>query len=270
MAESRETARAGGPYTVLGVHEHLVAIPSSRVEEMFLLREVAQAPGAPPWQRGVTSLRGRVLPVLDLRVALGIPPAREELAAFLKLLDDREQDHLRWLAELEASVREARTFGLTTDPRRCKFGVWYYAYRASDAVVESELARFEQPHAAIHAVAIEVEALRARGDAAGALRLVEEARAGVLGELVRLFARTREAVRAQHREIGVVVAREGGAVVLAADTAEAVAPLDLHDDASDPVRSGALRAGGVARLARWRARERPVLVLDLEQAIAAQ
>jgi purine-binding chemotaxis protein CheW len=48
-------------------------------------------------------------------------PADESLA-FVAMLEQRKQDHKRWLDELAASVREARAFTLTTDPHACAFG----------------------------------------------------------------------------------------------------------------------------------------------------
>lgn len=258
----------GEPHAIVRVATHLLAIPSSRVEEMFLLGETRRQPGAPEHQRGVVSLRGRVLPVVDVRVCLGAESAVSEVESFVRLLSDREQDHRSWLAELEASVKERRPFGLTTDPHQCKFGRWYDAYRSENVVIAAELARFAQPHAAIHAVAIDVERLKAEGRAEEALRRVVAARTGVLSELVALFERTRNAVRAEHREIGVVTRLGAQAAVLAVDGAEAVAHVDAIAGDDDPVGSGALALDLVRALVRWRERPQPVLVLDLERVAA--
>lgn len=262
--ESRERAAEGAErFAILGVGKHLLALSTHQVSEMFVLPDTRRPPHTPPHHRGVVSLRGRVLPALDLRVCLGLVSARSEVDAFVTLLTEREQDHRAWLAELEASVREGRPFGLATDPHLCKFGRWYDGYRAENVVLQNELARFEQPHADIHALGLEVGRLAAEGNAAEALRRVEAAREGLLAELCRQFERTREVVREQHKEIGVVVRLPGAEAVLVVDRAEAVAPLQPFEDDADPIAAGVLRAELVAGVARWKEASEPVLRLDL-------
>jgi len=255
-------------YGVFGVGPHLVGIQAELVQEMFVLTDVRKPPGIPAYQRGVARLRGSALPAVDLRVCLGHPSAERELADLLQLLRDREQDHLAWLTELEASVREGRSFGLATDPRRCKFGQWYYAFKTDDAVLRGELARFEQPHAEIHALALEVEALRLRGDRDGAQRVVERGRQLQLAQLVVIFEQARRALAEQQKEVGVLVRLDGRAAVLVVDRAEAVVELEPIEAADDPLAAGSLRVDLVPRLARWRGAAQPVLVLDLERVAA--
>jgi len=245
---------------VFGVGTHLVGVPADRIHDIFLLGEVRVPPGCAPHQRGVAVLRGDVLPAIDLRVCLGHPSAPAETEALVRLLGEREEDHRRWLAELEACVRERRAFGLATDPRKCKFGQWFYAFRTDDAVLRGELARFEEPHARIHALAADVLAL----EPAEALARIEGARRGLLAALLELFASARRAVQEAHREVGVTVEVAGRRSVLVVDRAEAVADLEQIPAEDDPVAGGALRVDLVRRLARWRASAAPVLLLDVD------
>ncbi|GEJ56224.1 CZB domain-containing protein [Anaeromyxobacter diazotrophicus] len=255
------TAARGARFCILGVGPHLVALDAGAVQEMFVLPPIHRLPGSRPHQRGVAALRAGTLPAVDLRVCLGLPSATAALEELLQLLRDREQDHLRWLAELTASVREDRAFGLATDPRKCKFGQWYYAFRTDDAVLRGELERFEKPHAAIHALADEVAALRTGGRAEEALQVLERARQGLLAELVRLFEQLRDVVRAQHREIGVAIAGGGRSAVAIVDRAEAVTDLTLVEG-DDPLEASRLGSALVTRTARWAAAKQPVFVLD--------
>lgn len=253
---------------IFGVGSHLVAVHTSQLQEMFVLPVVRRPPGVPDHQRGVVSLRGMVLPAVDLRVCLGFVSAARELDDLVKLLEAREQDHRNWLAELERSLVERRPFGLATDPRKCKFGQWYYAFKTDDAVLRGELARFEQPHAEIHALALEVEALRLRGDRDGAQRVVERGRQLQLAQLVVIFEQARRALAEQQKEVGVLVRLDGRAAVLVVDRAEAVVELEPIEAADDPLAAGSLRVDLVPRLARWRGAAQPVLVLDLERVAA--
>ncbi|OFX21168.1 MAG: hypothetical protein A2V77_12370 [Anaeromyxobacter sp. RBG_16_69_14] len=255
-------------FGVFGVGPHLVGIPVAQVEEMFVLPEIRRPPGLPGYQRGLATLRGSALPAIDLRVCLGLESASVELEAMLELLREREQDHRDWLDELEASVRENRSFTLATDPRVCKFGQWYYSFKAEDAVLRGELAKIERPHTAIHELAGQVEELKTNERQPEALDLLERARRGLLEELVSLCGRLRQALRDQQREIGIMTVLAGRRTVLIVDRAEAVTDLERIPDADDPLASGEMQADLVHRMARWNGSKAPVLLLDVARIAA--
>ncbi len=50
-------------------------LPVSYVQEILRVATITRVPHAPQAVRGVTNMRGRVLPVVDLRVRLGLPEA---------------------------------------------------------------------------------------------------------------------------------------------------------------------------------------------------
>ncbi|MFT3912832.1 MAG: chemotaxis protein CheW [Anaeromyxobacteraceae bacterium] len=256
---------SGDRYGVFAVGNHLIGVPAAQIHEIFQLGEVRVPPNCPPEQRGLAVLRGNVFPALDLRVCLGHVSAREESEALAALLGEREEDHRRWVAELEASVRERRPFRLATDPRKCKFGQWYYAFKSDDAVLRSELAKFEEPHARIHALAIEVGKLVEAGQLDRALERIEQTRRGLLATLVEQFERTRAALHDARKEVGVTVELNGRRSVLIVDRAEAVADLEPIAAEDDPLAAGTLPVDLVRRLARWRGSPAPVLLLDVER-----
>jgi purine-binding chemotaxis protein CheW len=250
-------------FGVFQVSAQLVGVPADRIHEMFILGDVKIPPRCPPYQRGAAVLRGNVYPAIDLRVCMGHVSARAEHEALVTQLSEREEDHRRWLAELEASVREDRPFGLAVDPRECRFGRWYYAFETDDPVLRGVLERFERPHAEIHALAAEVEALKAAGRREDAMRRIAETRTGLLAALLELFRLTRAAMREAHKEIGVTVELSGRRAVLVVDRAEAVADLEELSGDDDPLASAALTLDLFPRMARWRGSAAPVLVLDL-------
>lgn len=51
------------------------AVGILRVREIIEYESVTRVPGAPEWIRGVTNLRGSVLPVVDLAMKFGLPPS---------------------------------------------------------------------------------------------------------------------------------------------------------------------------------------------------
>ena len=56
----------------LGSEEYGVGI--LKVREIIGVMEITAVPHTPPYIKGVINLRGRVIPVLDLRIKFGMPP----------------------------------------------------------------------------------------------------------------------------------------------------------------------------------------------------
>ena len=68
----------GGQYVTLGVDGDRYAAPVSRVREILDLRPIARLPRAPAELLGVIDVRGRSIPVVDLRCLLGLPPGVDD------------------------------------------------------------------------------------------------------------------------------------------------------------------------------------------------
>lgn len=78
-------ARGGVPPAVLGAakgpSKHLIfslgkeefAVPVAKVKEIIGMLEVTPVPHTAEYVRGVINLRGKVVPVIDLRLKLGVP-----------------------------------------------------------------------------------------------------------------------------------------------------------------------------------------------------
>ncbi len=62
-------------YVTLGVGTDLFAAPVARVQEILDMRPIARLPQAPPHLLGMIDVRGQGVPVLDLRLTLGMVPA---------------------------------------------------------------------------------------------------------------------------------------------------------------------------------------------------
>lgn len=174
------------------------------------------------------NLRGTIIPLIDLRVKLGLPSMKMESDALIQSLHDREQDHLNWLRELEACVREHRPFGLAKDPHKCKFGKWYDQFTTEKNQLRMSLQswitlqRMDEPHKIIHATANEVLKRAGQGDFDGALSLIAARRDRELAALIRLFAELRQVVTEHHREVAVVLCYGERRLAVSVDMMEAV------------------------------------------------
>src|SRR5688572_20208125 len=67
-----ESARAGKYLTFQLGNEHY-AIQVLRVREIVKVQHITAVPDTPPEVRGVINLRGKVIPVIDLRLKFGMP-----------------------------------------------------------------------------------------------------------------------------------------------------------------------------------------------------
>jgi len=62
-------------YVTLGVDRDVFAVPVGCVREILDVPAVARLPHAPPFLLGMIDVRGHAVPVVDLRVRLGLPAA---------------------------------------------------------------------------------------------------------------------------------------------------------------------------------------------------
>ena len=70
MAESTQ-------YVTLGVANEIFAAPVAKVQEILDMRPIARLPQAPGTLLGMIDVRGEGIPVVDLRLTLGLPEAAD-------------------------------------------------------------------------------------------------------------------------------------------------------------------------------------------------
>jgi purine-binding chemotaxis protein CheW len=74
-------------YVTLGVDSEVFAVPVETVQEILDMRPISRLPHAPPYLLGMIDVRGRGVPVVDLRVKLGLAPAETTLATRIVVLE---------------------------------------------------------------------------------------------------------------------------------------------------------------------------------------
>lgn len=210
------------PWVITHLGRSLFGLNCAEVREIVIMPEVCGVPGVPEFIRGVINLRGRVTPLVDLRRRLGMHSSSEETEELCRLMEQRAQDHRRWLEELEASVKENRKFTLARDPHQCAFGKWYDNFKTDNIAVSGVLKKFDAPHKRIHALANEIEELVEKGCMEQVLEKFEHARNGVLSTMLRLFADFQQTIR---REIAVVLNGSAGAYAVSVDSVASVEKL---------------------------------------------
>jgi len=210
------------PLVTFIIEKAQYAVSSQYVSTMVAVPATRPVPHAPPYVRGIINMRGKVLPLIDLRLRMGYSSALDEQEEFRQLLARREQDHVNWLNELEASVQEEREFTLTTDPTKCAFGKWYANFQTEDSTLKNFTSKFDRPHRKIHAVAAQVGELVRGGRVEDARKVIETARENELKLMIKLFNKAGRIIRDGHREIAMIIETPAFDYAVAIDQVRAV------------------------------------------------
>ncbi|HEY8551711.1 MAG TPA: chemotaxis protein CheW [Vicinamibacterales bacterium] len=72
-AEHRDLAAMAGKYLTFQLGKEEYGLPVLKVREIIKLLEITPVPQAPPHVKGVINLRGKVIPVIDLRLKFQLP-----------------------------------------------------------------------------------------------------------------------------------------------------------------------------------------------------
>jgi purine-binding chemotaxis protein CheW len=261
-AGARSPAGDTLPYLIVSLHQQSIAIPTRHVREILSIPQVVPMLGAPPHVRGVINVRGEVLQVIDLRLRFGMPHRTKEMEELVEILHAREEDHLNWIHELEASVRERRPFTLARDPHQCKFGKWYDTYQPDNVALQFLWSGLDLPHKRIHALADVVTGHAERGEIEQALALIEHARGTVLAAVIGAFRETSQAIVQANRELVIILDRDDEALAITIDSADVVETIREEDMMELPALLDREGVAVVSRTARREGSDDLLLVLD--------
>jgi len=113
-------------YVTLGVADELFAAPVEKVQEILDMRPIARLPQAPETLLGMIDVRGQGIPVVDLRLTLGLPAAPDNENTRIIVLAIAGQSG----GELRLGLRADRVFEVTIldeddlDPPPAVSGSW--------------------------------------------------------------------------------------------------------------------------------------------------
>ncbi len=249
-------------WVIVETHDQQFAVSANDVREIVVLPDVTAVPNCRPQDRGVINLRGRILPVFDMRKQFGWQSIPDELRDFCKLMGQREEDHRNWLTALEKSVTEKTEFKLATDPTKCAFGQWYCSYKPQSPWIAGLLRKFEAPHAKIHALASAAQASVRRGDDAEAMRLIDGERESTLQEMVSLFQQLKQLMMDTMKEIVLIISNPQGAFGFSVDRALAVERISPEMIKEVPIDPSSRESGSLRRALQRSATGPPTMILE--------
>ena len=255
------------PQVIFYLQDNQFAISAKHVREMVAMPKVVSVPQVPHYIRGVINLRGKVIPVIDLRLKMGLTSSLDEAEDLISLLDQREQDHKNWIAELESSVRERREFKLATDPHKCAFGKWYDNFTTDNRTLASCLKKFDAPHQRIHAIAIKVRTMEEKEDYDSAYEIIDQTKEGELAEMIKLFSEVRSLLKESNSEIAMVLEWQEKAVAICVDSIETVEKLSESNIDEMPETVSALENGCITGIGKRGKDNELVQLLDVGKLI---
>ena len=227
------------PWVVFRLMNENYALGSLHVTAILNQVPVTKMPNCPQYVKGIIRYRDEIFKLLDLRIIAGMESLEKDVEAFQAMLVQREDDHKRWLNELEKSVEEGREFKLATDPHKCAFGKWYYSYTTDNLYLSRLLAKFENPHNTIHSIAQAVEEFKNQGNLTGAKELIAATHDKDLSAMISLFSELKNSYRDSLKEKIILLKNDDDKCALAVDGVIAVEEItETEVENSDAFRAG--------------------------------
>jgi purine-binding chemotaxis protein CheW len=123
MSQDTPTAgRVAGKFLTFQVADEEYGIEINAVREIIGTLPITPVPGAPPEMMGVVNLRGKVIPVVSMRVRFGMPPGEAHPHNVILVVDGRSgpiglfADRVREVANFSAADTEPPpAYGLAVD-----------------------------------------------------------------------------------------------------------------------------------------------------------
>jgi purine-binding chemotaxis protein CheW len=116
------TARSAGKYLTLFLGHEEYGIDVTKVQEIIRMLPITRVPRAPSFIRGVVNLRGRIVPVLELRARLGMDPVEEVRETCIVVVRSADLtmgiivDQVRDVLDIQAAeMHDVPDFGVSVD-----------------------------------------------------------------------------------------------------------------------------------------------------------
>jgi len=104
-------------YITFKLGDELFAIPVAQVREVLDLTEITRVPTAPEYMRGVVNVRGSAIPVVDLRLKFGLPPAADSVNTRIVVLEMDLDGETTVVADSVHTVIELEPEDINEPPR---------------------------------------------------------------------------------------------------------------------------------------------------------
>ncbi|MEI6713569.1 MAG: chemotaxis protein CheW [Verrucomicrobiota bacterium] len=113
----KDLTTLSGKYLTFVLGPECYGIPILKVSEIIRLQPITSVPNMPEYLKGVLNLRGKIIPILDLRIRLQLPAEDSELACIIVVGLQSAEGKTAHLGMIVDSVEEVVTVsGSDIDP----------------------------------------------------------------------------------------------------------------------------------------------------------
>ena len=95
-----------GQYMTFKLGDELFAINVAQVREVLEITQITRVPTAPDYMRGVVNVRGRAIPVVDLRLKFRLPPAKDTVHTRIVVMELEIDGEITIIGGIADSVHE--------------------------------------------------------------------------------------------------------------------------------------------------------------------
>lgn len=239
--------------------EEEYAFTINKVREILRVTEITKVPNVPDYVRGLLTIRGQLLPVLDLRTMLKVDAIGGELN---KTLDDIKNEHNAWADELRKSIEEKDEFTGQKDPNKCSLGIWIYNFKSPNNSLNALIGKVKTTHEKFHESADIVLKLAEKSKEEAAAYFEEKIIAlkdAVINDFTQLIENLDAAVKDNQRIL--VIEADGITVGLIVDHVNEVVriPKNIIDKSPSIASSDDKELRGVAKLDKGK---RLIMIMD--------
>ncbi len=249
-------------YLLSRLSHNSIAFELNRIREIIITPGVTPLPNQPGHQKGIINLRKNVIPLFDMRKMMGMLTIEDELQQFTDILKQREQDHVRWLDELRASIVEKREFRLTTDPHTCAFGKWYDNFKTDNIRISLFLRAFDEPHKRIHQSAIIIKELIESKGYQAAIEYFGRVKDNELSKMIELFNELYQKIRENSKSYSIIVG-DGDELHLKGFVVDEVER--ITEISQDMIKNGGFSSNGGFLKGIARNNEKDYLIIDYDK-----
>ena len=251
------------PWVLLRVRDQLFGVRATNIREMAEIPTVTAVPNLPEYVLGLITMRGQVVPTIDLRRRLGLPTADDDLRAITSRLEAAYTEHRQTLERMERPDAQAGR-PASVECAQCALSVWLRAFHSRNPMVQAHLAKLEGPHAALHQEEARVAGLFRNNhpDAGEALRDLREKQFATFSQVLTLCG---ERLAHAHRQIVVVFMHEGRLLGAVVDEVESIERLKERSIEELSLRHQGLSSGLTRSVGRRTKDDEVVLLLEIEE-----
>jgi purine-binding chemotaxis protein CheW len=110
VKEAKPQSLGNGQYLTFFVASEEYAVNILKVKEIIEYDTVTAVPNTAPWIRGVTNLRGNVVPVIDLAVKFGLPASKPSKFSCIVITEVSYEDERLTMGVMADSVSQVLDF----------------------------------------------------------------------------------------------------------------------------------------------------------------